>query len=135
MVLLLFSLFFFLGGNLNPPPFWKGFQLIYFRCRYARAKADSPFRIAWIATDTSLSFNALASGAADMSITYHAYAEKLALRQGIADRCVYAWRDHFMLVGKAIIPDTFSDLASAEMNVQSSQGRTRIPPIYLETRS
>ncbi|KAK5054449.1 hypothetical protein LTR84_001339 [Exophiala bonariae] len=66
---------------------------------YTRSTASSPFRIAWIATDTSLSFNALATGAADLSITYHAYAEKIALRQGIADRCVYAWRDHFMLVG------------------------------------
>lgn len=68
--------------------------------RHTRSKGNAPFRIAWIATDTSLSFNALATGAADLSITYHAYAEKIALRQGIADRCVYAWRDHFMLVGK-----------------------------------
>lgn len=72
-----------------------------FQSRYTRNNADPPFRIAWIATDTSLSFNALASGAADLSITYHAYAEKVALRQGIADRCAYAWRDHFMLVGMA----------------------------------
>jgi hypothetical protein len=71
-----------------------------FSSSYTRSKASPPFRIAWIATDTSLSFNALATGAADLSITYHAYAEKIALRQGIADRCVYAWRDHFMLVGK-----------------------------------
>lgn len=68
--------------------------------RYTQSKGNAPFRVAWIATDTSLSFNALATGAADLSITYHAYAEKIALRQGIADRCVYAWRDHFMLVGK-----------------------------------
>ena len=58
-----------------------------------------PFRIAWIATDTSLSFNALASGAADVSIVYHPYAVQLALKQGVATRTEYAWRDHFMLVG------------------------------------
>ncbi|KAI1630214.1 hypothetical protein EDD37DRAFT_87328 [Exophiala viscosa] len=57
------------------------------------------FRIAWIATDTSLSFNALATGAADLSITYHPYAEAIAVRQGIATKSVYAWKDHFMLVG------------------------------------
>ena len=61
--------------------------------------AFSPFRIAWIATDTSLSFNALASGSADVSIVYHPYAVKLALQQDITTRTEYAWRDHFMLVG------------------------------------
>jgi len=68
-------------------------------CRYTQRTSTPPFQIAWIATDTSLSFNALATGAADLSITYHPYAEAIALRQGIATRSVYAWRDHFMLVG------------------------------------
>lgn len=58
-----------------------------------------PFRVAWLASDTSLSFNALASGAADLSITYHAYAEKIAIEQGVAERVIYVWRDNFMLVG------------------------------------
>lgn len=87
--------------------------------RYTRDKANRPFRIAWIATDTSLSFNALASGAADLSITYHAYAEEIALRQGIADRCVYAWRDHFMLVGThdPALSLPVSDIARELVNV------------------
>jgi hypothetical protein len=67
--------------------------------RYTKRTSCPSFRIAWIATDTSLSFNALATGAADVSITYHAYAEAIAMRQGVADRRVYGWRDHFMLVG------------------------------------
>ena len=71
---------------------------------------SSPFRIAWIATDTSLSFNALASGAADVSIVYHPYAVKAALQQRITTRTEYAWRDHFMLVGTRPLsqcPDPF----------------------------
>ena len=57
------------------------------------------FAIAWIKSDTAASFNYLAENAADLSITYHITAENIALRQGIADRSEYAWRDHFMLVG------------------------------------
>ena len=63
------------------------------------AKDGAPFRVAWKATDTSLSFNALASGAADISIVYHPYAAILAKQQGITTRTEYAWRDNFMLVG------------------------------------
>ncbi|ERF70796.1 hypothetical protein EPUS_08354 [Endocarpon pusillum Z07020] len=58
-----------------------------------------PFRACWIASDTSASFNNLALNAADVSITYHATAEKIAMGQGVADRRENAWRDHFMLVG------------------------------------
>jgi len=58
-----------------------------------------PFAVAWMASDTTLSFNALALKAVDMSITYHPAAERIALEQGITDRREYAWRDHWMLVG------------------------------------
>jgi len=58
-----------------------------------------PFTIVWIKSDTAASFNYLAENAADLSITYHVMAESIALKQGIADRSEYAWRDHFMLVG------------------------------------
>ena len=60
-----------------------------------------PFRVCWLVSDTSASFNYLAQNAADVSITYHATAEKVAMRQGIADRCENAWRDHWMLVGQS----------------------------------
>jgi hypothetical protein len=58
-----------------------------------------PFSVAWLASDTSQSFNYLASKSADLGITYLPAAERIALLQGVADRCVYAWRDHWMLVG------------------------------------
>ncbi|KAB8302067.1 hypothetical protein EYC80_005518 [Monilinia laxa] len=56
-------------------------------------------RIAWLLSDTSTSFNYLGSRAADCSITYHKIAEEMAIRQGIAERREYAWRDHWLLVG------------------------------------
>ena len=58
-----------------------------------------PFAVSWIKSDTTASFNHLADNSADLSITYHAAAERIAMAQGIATRQVYAWRDHFMLVG------------------------------------
>ncbi|KAL8714747.1 MAG: hypothetical protein Q9220_001260 [cf. Caloplaca sp. 1 TL-2023] len=58
-----------------------------------------PFAIAWLKSDTAGSFNYLAQGSADLSITYHPAAEAIAMQQGFTDRSVYAWRDHFMLVG------------------------------------
>ena len=64
-----------------------------------QARGCKPFAVAWLASDTSASFNHLASRAADLSITYHVVAEEVAIRQGIADRSVYAWRDHWLLVG------------------------------------
>lgn len=63
------------------------------------SSGKGPFAIVWSASDTSLSFNALALRGADLSITYHPVAEEIALEQGIADRREYAWRDHWMLVG------------------------------------
>ena len=62
----------------------------------------SPFAVSWIKSDTSASFNHLADDSADLSITYIAAAEDIAIAQGIADKRVYAWRDHFLLVGMHI---------------------------------
>lgn len=62
----------------------------------------APFAVAWIKSDTAASFNHLADESADLSITYNAAAEQIAIAQGIADKHVYAWRDHFMLVGMPI---------------------------------
>lgn len=61
--------------------------------------ASAPFAVAWMASDTTMSFNSLALKGVDMSITYHPIAEKTAIQQGIADRREYIWRDHWMLVG------------------------------------
>lgn len=51
-----------------------------------------------------MSFNALANGAADVSIVYHPYAASNALVQGIATSLRYAWRDSFLLVGPTSNP-------------------------------
>jgi len=58
--------------------------------------SDPPLQLR---SDTAGSFNYLAQGSADLSITYHAAAEAIAIEQGFVERSVYAWRDHFMLVG------------------------------------
>ena len=58
-----------------------------------------PFAVSWIKSDTTASFNHIADDTADLSITYHGAAEEIAIKQGVAHRRVYAWRDHFMLVG------------------------------------
>jgi hypothetical protein len=59
-----------------------------------------PFSVAWLALYTSASFNYLASRSADLSIAYHPAAERIAIMQGIASKSVYAWRDHWLLVGE-----------------------------------
>ena len=69
-----------------------------------------PFRIAWLASDTSASFTHLATAAADVSITYHAGAEAIAVQQGFVSRVEYAWRDHWMLVGMSRAPPRTSVL-------------------------
>lgn len=65
----------------------------------AAISVEPPFSIAWYASDTSQSFNYLAQNVVDLSITYHAGAEHIALKQGVADRREYLFRDHWMLVG------------------------------------
>ena len=61
---------------------------------------SKPFAVAWLKSDTAGSFNYLAQASADLSITYHKAAENTAKDQGVWDRRVYVWRDHFMLVGR-----------------------------------
>ncbi|KAL8718067.1 MAG: hypothetical protein Q9225_004761 [Loekoesia sp. 1 TL-2023] len=64
----------------------------------------NPFSVAWLKSDTAGSFNNLAQASADLSITYHPAAEDIAMEQGFTERSVYAWRDHFMLVGPTSNP-------------------------------
>ncbi|KAL9629201.1 MAG: hypothetical protein Q9204_005406, partial [Flavoplaca sp. TL-2023a] len=85
-----------------------------------------PFAVSWIKSDTAGSFNNLASGAADLSITYHPTAEAIAPQQGFTDRSVYAWRDHFMLVGqssrsKSSTPNSFYSVSPNKIP-QKDQG-------------
>ena len=65
----------------------------------SKTEQCQPFGISWLKSDTTASFNYLGENAADVSITYHAAAEEIAIKQGIADRREYAWRDHWLLVG------------------------------------
>lgn len=58
-----------------------------------------PFAIAWLTADTTESLGYLSKAVADVGITYHPLAEKAAIKDGMADRRVYAFRDHWMLVG------------------------------------
>jgi ABC-type tungstate transport system permease subunit len=67
--------------------------------RYKDRNDAEPFSIAWISSNTTASFNHLASRSADLIITHHVVAENIAIKQGVADRSVYAWRDHWLLVG------------------------------------
>ncbi|KAI4164436.1 MAG: hypothetical protein LQ342_002083 [Letrouitia transgressa] len=75
---------------------------------HVRATGCAPFAVSWLKSDTAFSFNSLAQGAADLSITYHPAAEQIALDQGFVARKVYAWRDHFMLVGPQSNPASLS---------------------------
>ena len=50
-------------------------KFIYDRVKETGCK---PFAVSWIKSDTAGSFNNLASGAADLSITYHPTAEGIA---------------------------------------------------------
>ena len=67
---------------------------------HVKGTGCEPFSVGWLKSDTAGSFNYLAQASADLSITYHKVAEEIARDQGVWDRRVYAWRDHFMLVGK-----------------------------------
>lgn len=79
-----------------------------------------PFSIAWCASDTSLSFNSLALRGADVAITYHSVAERIALAQGIATHRTYAWRDHWLLVGPKTNPAhlPFANEATPNLTIQ-----------------
>ena len=60
---------------------------------------DLSLKIDWVTGDTTESVNYLASGDADIAITYNAAAENRSLKLSIATQRVYGFRDHFYLVG------------------------------------
>jgi ABC-type tungstate transport system permease subunit len=55
--------------------------------------------IDWVTGDTTESINYLATGDADIAITYNAAAENRAMKLSVATKRVYGFRDHFYLVG------------------------------------
>ncbi|PVH99339.1 extracellular solute-binding protein family 1 [Periconia macrospinosa] len=61
---------------------------------------SSPFRVAWVLSDTTFTIKYLQSGDADVGITYSPSAEKIAGDQGIINPTTYyIFRDHFLITG------------------------------------
>ena len=60
--------------------------------------------IAWVKGDTTDSINYLASGDADVAITYNAATKSRSLALNTSTRREYAFRDHFYLVGPKFVP-------------------------------
>lgn len=56
-------------------------------------------QIDWVKGDTTESIKYLASGDADLAITYNEAAEDRAISLKVATRKAYVFRDHFYLVG------------------------------------
>ena len=94
-----------------------------------------PFAVAWIKSDTTASFNHLADNSADLSITYNAAAEQIAIAQGIADKRVYAWRDHFLLVGMHLSMQLFycTGKANTHLGISKVQNVTLRTSLSLQT--
>ncbi|KFY25653.1 hypothetical protein V493_04518 [Pseudogymnoascus sp. VKM F-4281 (FW-2241)] len=69
----------------------------------ADEKNSEPFSVAWISSNSAALFDHLASRSVDIAITHHVAAEDIAIKQGVADKSVSAWRDHWLLVGMFII--------------------------------
>ncbi|KAH7398726.1 extracellular solute-binding protein family 1 [Phaeosphaeria sp. MPI-PUGE-AT-0046c] len=66
------------------------------------SNGSQPFSIGWILSDTTFTIKNLASGEADLGISYLPDAEKLAGDQGIIDYTngrFYLFRDHFIIAG------------------------------------
>ncbi|KAL5335505.1 hypothetical protein BJX70DRAFT_374927 [Aspergillus crustosus] len=67
--------------------------------KYRISKGSAPFKIAWYKSDTTESIKYLQDGTVDLAITYTAAAERIALKQGIAQSNSYLFREHLLLVG------------------------------------
>ncbi|KDR79379.1 hypothetical protein GALMADRAFT_63659 [Galerina marginata CBS 339.88] len=67
-------------------------------------KGLEPFQVAWYLGDTTESLAFLASGVVDVALTYNSAAETQLLHSGDATERVYAFRDHFLLVGPKCNP-------------------------------
>ena len=86
--------------------------------------ATEDYVVAWVLGDTTQSIDYLASGDADIAITYNAAAENRSLALGISTRREYGFRDHFYLVGPKFVPsfDISRNYADdTQMQVESRQ--------------
>ncbi|KAG5644439.1 hypothetical protein DXG03_008534 [Asterophora parasitica] len=58
-----------------------------------------PFKVGWYLGDTTESLALLAAGSVDIAVTYNKAAETQIIESKAACKRVYAFRDHFILVG------------------------------------
>ncbi|KAG9074584.1 hypothetical protein FRC06_010596, partial [Ceratobasidium sp. 370] len=71
-------------------------EFIKFEMQNSSATA---FKVEWIKGDTTETLGYLGTGQADVGITYNKAAECQAVKDGVATRREYGFRDHFYLVG------------------------------------
>ncbi len=65
---------------------------------------QTPFRVAWYKSDTTVTLGYLKDGTIDVGLTYNAAAEAIAVADGYANAYAYAFRDHFCIVGPKANP-------------------------------
>ncbi|KFY15649.1 hypothetical protein V492_01846 [Pseudogymnoascus sp. VKM F-4246] len=87
----------------------------------ADEKNSEPFSVAWISSNSAASFDHLASRSADVAITHHVAAEDIAIKQGVAEKSVPAWRDHWLLVGPKSNPADLNSKESSSVQDQFAQ--------------
>ncbi|KFY79807.1 hypothetical protein V499_01240 [Pseudogymnoascus sp. VKM F-103] len=87
----------------------------------ADEKNSEPFSVAWISSNSAASFDHLASRSTDVAITHHVAAEGIAIKQGVVEKSVPAWRDHWLLVGPKSDPADLSSNKSASVQDQFAQ--------------
>lgn len=67
-------------------------------------KKETPFQVEFYASDSGVTMDYLSDNIIDIGITDTVLLDTLATDQGIIDRRETGWRDHWMLVGRKIIP-------------------------------
>ncbi|KFY00775.1 hypothetical protein V490_01222 [Pseudogymnoascus sp. VKM F-3557] len=87
----------------------------------ADEKDSGPFSVAWISSNSAASFDHLASRSADVAITHHVAAEDIAVKQGVAEKSVSAWKDHWLLVGPKANPADLTSKESTSVQDQFAQ--------------
>ncbi|KAG8718964.1 hypothetical protein FRC08_003945 [Ceratobasidium sp. 394] len=79
-------------------------------------RGAKPFKIEWIKGDTTETLGYLETGQADVGITYNKAAECQAVKDGVATRREYGFRDHFYLVGpKDVNPAELEPIVKGEV--------------------
>ncbi|KAG9079256.1 hypothetical protein FS749_008672 [Ceratobasidium sp. UAMH 11750] len=64
-----------------------------------QSSSATAFKVEWVKGDTTETLGYLGTGQADVGITYNKAAECQAVKDGVATRREYGFRDHFYLAG------------------------------------